>query len=362
MTDGVVDALVADALEICAVAAPTFAEERRAALVSAKLADATGAPPATDAAGNLIVRFGPADGPAAIVAAHLDTVFEATTPLRPVRDGNRLRGPGIGDDSLAVAALVHLARHLAAGPAPAHAVVLAATVGEEGLGDLRGARALLDGVACDAFVALEGHGIDAVQVSGIGSARLIASASGPGGHSWSDRGRPSAVHALVDGLQRALAAATADDPRAHVNVGVIRGGTSINTIAAGAEAEIDLRDPDDAALQARTTRVEAALVDAGLAVRRVGRRPGGATDPSHPLLVATRAARAAAGLRPADEAASSTDANAAMGRGIPAVCVSLTAGAGAHTLDEYVELGPLPGGLLAVQLLVEALGRGLSAN
>jgi acetylornithine deacetylase/succinyl-diaminopimelate desuccinylase-like protein len=362
MSDGVVDALVADALEICAVAAPTFAEGRRAALVSEKLAAATGTPPVTDAAGNLIVRFGPADGPAAIVAAHLDTVFDASTELHPTRDGNRLRGPGIGDDSLAVAALVHLAKRLAARPAPAHPVVLAATVGEEGLGDLCGARALLDGVACDAFVALEGHGLDAVQVSGIGSARLIATAAGPGGHSWSDRGRPSAVHTLVDGLHRALAAATADDPRAHVNVGVIRGGTSINTIAATAEAEIDLRDADDAALERRTTLVQDALAAAGLTVRRVGRRPGGATDPGHPLVVAARAARAAAGLRPADETASSTDANAAMGRGIPAVCVSLTNGAGAHTRDEHVELEPLPGGLRAVELLVEELGIGLSVN
>jgi tripeptide aminopeptidase len=360
MTAGVVDALVADALEICAVAAPTFAEGRRAALVGEKLAAATGFVPATDDAGNLIVRFGPADGPAAIVAAHLDTVFDAATELHPTRDGDRLRGPGIGDDSLAVAALVHLAQRLAGHAVPAHPVVLAATVGEEGLGDLRGARALLDAVACDAFVALEGHGLDAIQVSGIGSARLIATASGPGGHSWSDRGRPSAVHALVDGLARALDAARRDDPRAHVNVGVIRGGTSINTIAAGAEAEIDLRDADDAALERRTALVQEALAAAGLSVRRVGRRPGGVTDPAHPLLAAARAARAAAGLRPADETASSTDANAAMGRGIAAVCVSLTHGAGAHTPDEYVELGPLPGGLRALELLVDALGAGLS--
>jgi acetylornithine deacetylase/succinyl-diaminopimelate desuccinylase-like protein len=355
---GAVDALVADALEICAVAAPTFAEGRRAALVATKLAAATGSAPVADPAGNLIVRFGAADGPAAIVAAHLDTVFDAATPLEPARDGDMLRGPGIGDDSLAVAALVHLAKRLAARPAPSHPIVLAATVGEEGLGDLLGARALLDGVDCDAFVALEGHGLDSIQVSGIGSARLIATATGPGGHSWGDRGRPSAVHALVVGLQRALAAAGGG----HVNVGVIRGGTSINTIAATAEAEIDLRDADDAVLGQRTAAVEAALAAAGLHVRRVGRRPGGATDPDHPLLNATRAARAAAGLRPAEEAASSTDANAALGRGIAAVCVSLTHGAGAHTLDEHVELGPLPSGVRALELLVDALAGGLPVN
>ncbi len=311
--------------------------------------------PATDATGNVLARFGPDDGPAAIVTAHLDTVFAAGTPLEPVRDGEVLRGPGIGDDSLAVAALVHLAGRLAAAP-PAHPIVLAATVGEEGLGDLRGARAVLDAIACDAFVALEGHGLDTIQTSGIASARLLARAAGPGGHSWGDRGQPSAIHALVAGLHAALAAAV----DGHVNVGVIRGGTSVNTIAASAEAELDLRDGDDAALERRVAAVEAALGGAGLRVRRIGRRPGGVTPSDHPLVVAAHAARAAAGLPRASEIASSTDANAAMGRSIPAVSVSLTHGSGVHTPDEHVQLAPLAAGLASVEALVDALGVGLS--
>ena len=324
--------------------------------MSAGLREA-GAHPQTDATGNVLARFGPAGGPAAIVAAHLDTVFGADVDVTPTRDGDVLRGPGIGDDSLAVAALVHLARRLAARP-PVHPVVLAATVGEEGLGDLRGARAVLDAVACDAFVALEGHGIEAVQTSGIASARLVAAASGPGGHSWGDRGRPSAVHTLVRALDDALAAAG----DGHVNVGVIRGGTSINTIAAEAEAEIDLRDADDAALDRRVAAVERALRGHGVAARHVGRRPGGVTPPDHPLVVAARAARTDAGLPEADEHASSTDANAAMGRGIAAICVSLTTGAGAHTRDEHVHVAPLAGGLAAVEALVDRLAAGLSAD
>jgi tripeptide aminopeptidase len=281
-------------------------------------------------------------------------VFAADTPLPVRRDGGVLRGPGIGDDALALAALVRLARRLAADP-PAHPVVLAATVGEEGLGDLRGARAVLDAVDCDAFVALEGHGRDNIQVAGVGSARLIASTEGPGGHSWSDRGRPSAVHRLARGLVAALDAAG----EGHINVGVIRGGTSINTIAAGAEAQLDLRDRDDARLQRRVDAVQEALRAAGVQVRGVGRRPGGATDPGHPLVAAARAARADAGLPPAEETASSTDANAALGRGIAAVSVALTRGDGAHTLEEHVELAPLGAGLAAVESLVAALGRGL---
>lgn len=311
--------------------------------------------------GNVLVRFGPGDGPAAIVTAHLDTVFAAGTPLAPRRDGDVLRGPGIGDDALALAALLHLARRLVAAPAPRHPVVLAATVGEEGLGDLRGAKALLGAVDCDAFVALEGHGIDVLRTAGIASARLRVRVTGPGGHSWADHGLPSAVHALLKACTAAVAAARGG----HLNVGVMGGGTSVNTIAADAEAELDLRDADDAVLARRVEAVRAAL-RAGpfapgieVAVEQVGARPGGATAPHHPLLRAARKARAAAGLAPAQEVASSTDANAALGRGVPAVCVALTRGTGAHRLDESVELAPLAGGLAAVEALVDALGAGL---
>ena len=318
---------------------------------------AAGAAATTDPTGNVLARFGPPDGPASVIAAHLDTVFGLDVDVTPSRDGDLLRGPGIGDDSLAVAALIHTARRLAAAP-PAHAIVLAATVGEEGLGDLRGARAVLDAVDCDAFVALEGHGIESVQVAGIASARLVARASGPGGHSWGDRGRASAVHALVHALHDALAAAG----DGHVNVGVLRGGTSINTIAATAEAEIDVRDADDDALDRRVAAVERALDGHGVEVRHVGRRPGGAIAGDHPLLAAERAARAVAGLPEADENASSTDANAALGRGIPAICISLTKGAGAHTIDEHVQVGPLAGGLASLDGLVDRLAAGLSSN
>jgi acetylornithine deacetylase/succinyl-diaminopimelate desuccinylase-like protein len=353
--------VVADTLALCAIAAPTGAEAERARAMEALLRDA-GARPHTDAAGNVLARFGAAGGPAAVIAAHLDTVFPAGTPLDPRRDGEALHGPGIGDDCLGLAALLHAARLLAAAGEPRHPVLLAATVGEEGLGDLRGARAVLDEHACDAFVALEGHGRDTLQVAGIGSARVRARFTAPGGHSWGDRGAPSAVHALLDAGAAALTAARG----AHVNVGVIGGGTSINTIAAHAEAEIDLRDGDDAALEATRERVLAALRDAtppgvDLEVEAIGRRPAGATPSGHPLVEAAREARRRAGLPAAEENASSTDANAALGRGIPAICLGLTHGANAHRTDERIEIPPLAAGLAAFEEVVRALARGVDA-
>src|SRR3954454_8149359 len=140
MTGDVVGLLAGDALALCAIAAPTFAEDERGKDMAERLR-AAGAAPRTDATGNVLARFGPADGPAAIVAAHLDTVFPAGTPLDPRRDGDTLHGPGVGDDCLGLAALLHLARHLHDHP-PEHPVLIAATVGEEGLGDLRGAKAV----------------------------------------------------------------------------------------------------------------------------------------------------------------------------------------------------------------------------
>ncbi len=239
---------MADTLALCAVAAPTFAEERRAAEVARRLA-ALGLEPRGDDAGNVLVRFG-GDAPAAVVSAHLDTVFPESVPLRPVRDGDTLRGPGIGDDTVAVASLLQVAALLRDDP-PRAPVVVAFTVGEEGLGDLRGIRAVLRSTPARALVAVEGHGLDTLVTGGVASARLRAVYRGPGGHSWADRGRPSAVHALLSAGAAAIEAARG----IHVNIGRAGGGISVNTIASEASLEVDLRDLDDAAVDAAVARV-----------------------------------------------------------------------------------------------------------
>jgi tripeptide aminopeptidase len=163
------------------------------------------------------------------------------------------------------------------------------------------------------------------------------------------------VHGLVEALAAGLREAR--DAGLVVNAGVIEGGTAINTIASQATVEVDLRSPDDAALQAGAARVRAALeaVEDGLVstVEPLGRRPAGAIAGDHPLLVAARRAREGAGLAPAREDAASTDANAAYGRGIPAITVGVTTGGNAHRLDEYIDLEPLPAGLAALGALAD---------
>ena len=202
--------------------------------------------------------------------------------------------------------------------------------------------------------------LDTIKVAGVGSVRLRVTVRGPGGHPWSDRGTPSAVHGLVDAVSGALAEAHAAD--VVINVGTLHGGTAINAIANEAHAEIDLRAEDDGVLRGVAERVQEVLRWApdGLEVslEAVGRRPGGRIADDDPLLLAARRARERAGLPPAAEGASSTDANAAYGLGIPAITVGVTTGGNAHRLDEYIDVAPVADGLAWLEGLVEELALG----
>jgi acetylornithine deacetylase/succinyl-diaminopimelate desuccinylase-like protein len=346
--------VIAQAREICAVPAPTSAEAQRAELV-AGMFQAAGMSPRRDSVGNVICETG-GDGERIVFAAHLDTVFAAGTPIRFEAADGRLAAPGLGDNSVGVAALLALARHFA-DRRPVTPLALVATVGEEGLGDLRGAKALLAEMPCRAFVAVEGQALNSITVTAVGSIRLRVSVAGPGGHPWGDRGTPSAVHWLVQALDRVLESVR--DSTASLNVGVIGGGTVINAIAGEAHAELDLRCVDDRELQLAAERVRDALEPRGselkVTVEALGHRPGGGIADDHPLLLAARAAREAAGLAPATENASSADANAAHGRGIPALTVGVTTGGNAHRLDEYIDTEPVAGGLTALTALADEL-------
>ncbi|WP_210496070.1 M20/M25/M40 family metallo-hydrolase [Patulibacter sp. SYSU D01012] len=360
-----VEEIVALTLELTAISAPTGAEDQRAQRV-AELFAAAGLAVERDAVGNVLAwraedDWSPADAAASsapvVLTGHLDTVFGPEVELAPRRDGDRLLGPGIGDNTVAVATLVVLGRELAAGAlGEAQPLVLAATVGEEGLGDLRGVKHLLGTTPVRAHVSLEGHLLDEVVVGGIGSVRLRARYAGPGGHSWGDRGTPSAADAL---LRAGVAALDAVPPGRHVNVGVVRAGTAVNAIAAAGELVVDLRDEDEDRLQDTAARVAAALETVGdgvtATVERVGHRPAGRMDDRHPLLRAVRSARGDVGLPPAREDIGSTECNAAYPLGVPTVCVGLTHGGDMHRESEWISVPPLASGLAAVRALVRRL-------
>jgi acetylornithine deacetylase/succinyl-diaminopimelate desuccinylase-like protein len=275
------------------------------------------------------------------VTAHLDTVFADIDAIAVRRDGDLLHAPGIGDNSLGVAALLFLARRAAAGVPGGRPLVLAATVGEEGLGNLRGARAVVAAEQPAELVALEGGGAGRLAVTGIGSARFSLRATAPGGHSWSDRGSPSALHVLIAVLDRHLR----DSRTESVNVGSVHGGAGINMLAPEAVATLEFRDADEGRLAAAARRLAS---EPGVEVTELGRRPAGAVAPGHPLVAAAIRAAVAAGLGRPQLGTSSTDANAALGAGVPAITVGLCDSHDAHTPEEHVDvsgLGPALGAL-----------------
>ena len=187
-----------------------------------------------DAAGNVLgVRRGRAARPHVVISAHLDTVFPEGTDVRVTRTGAVLKGPGIGDDARGLAVLVAIARALAASSIQtAGTVTFAATVGEEGLGDIRGARHLVGtelAGTIDAFVSIDGVGLDVTNV-GVGSRRYKVTFSGPGGHSYGAFGTANPIHALGRAVAAVSELTVPASPRTTFNVGRIGGGTSVNAI------------------------------------------------------------------------------------------------------------------------------------
>jgi acetylornithine deacetylase/succinyl-diaminopimelate desuccinylase-like protein len=255
MAAGAIEATGQLAATICRVPAPTGEEGERAALV-ASLLEERGYPAEVDAIGNVYVRRGHRGGPALMLLAHTDTVFPAETNLEVVRVRDELHGPGIGDNSLGVAAMISTLQILDKLEIETAADIIAvANVGEEGLGNLRGARAAVERFRDElgAVVAIEGHNLGRITHIAVGSKRWRVTVRGPGGHSWGSFGQPSAIHGLGRIIGAIAEIKTPAEPRTTFNVGNIEGGTSINTIAPVASALIDMRSVDAEALNALAT-------------------------------------------------------------------------------------------------------------
>ena len=340
--------VVARTVEIASIPAPTGAEDARAALVSGWWREDGWEDVELDATGNVWARVRPGDGGAILLAAHLDSVFSADVPHDVHEEDGRLRGPSVGDDSVALAALSGVGTLLA--PRRGRPVWLVATVGEEGLGNLRGIIGALEGFAApiDAVLAVEGNYLGRVSTVGIGSLRWRVRLTGPGGHAWEAADAPSAVHAAADmigGIVRLAEGAAG----ATVNVGRIEGGEAINARARSCWFEMDVRASDPGRLAALEAEARAGLAThappgVDVAIEELGRRPAGALGPGHPLATAAAAALEDAGIH-AVAVPTSTDANAAHARGIPALALGITTGGGEHTPGEWIDVAPIADGL-----------------
>ena len=356
------DLYLEEVVRLAELPAPTFQEARRADYVLRRFQE-LGLEASLDGIGNVV--GGPAGGdrrPAVLVAAHLDTVFPLDTDCRVRREDGRLHGPGVGDNASNLAGLLFLAQGLPAGDLQLEReLLLAATVGEEGLGDLRGVKqVLVDRQGeFDRAIILDGS-LGALVYQGVGSRRLKVSCHAPGGHSWGLFGAPSAVHVLGRIISRISYLAVPQQPRTTYNVGTVRGGTSVNTIASEAELLLDLRSVDRAELVKLEERVVALLkeaaTEAGVEVRWecIGDRPTGSVPADHPLVRAVRRVHRRLGI-PTVEVPSSTDGNALLSQGIPAVTIGLTTGGNGHRTDEYINIAPASLGLQQLLWLLAEL-------
>jgi tripeptide aminopeptidase len=349
---------VAMQVAVSQIAAPTGAEGERGAWMAARFRGLGLADVRIDAAGNVLgTRAGAGinDEAPVVICAHLDTVFPGDVPLRVRQEGPRLVGPGIGDNGRGLAAMLTLAGVIDGVKLRTRApVVFAATTGEEGAGDLRGAKELFATTLphAAAAIALDGAGDERIVHRALGSRRFRIHFRGAGGHSWTAFGVPNAVHAAA--LAGAMLARTALPtlPRTTLSVGRIGGGISVNAIPDDAWLEIDLRSTSERALRTYEGEIRAAANAAlheenlrgargapplTVAITVIGDRPSGETDPSLPLVTAAIEATRMIG-RDADLATASTDANVPISRGIPAIAIGAGGRGGeAHTVAEWFE-------------------------
>ncbi len=341
------DATTEIQVEIAEISAPVGQEAARADAVAHWLR-AAGCTVTRDAAGNVIARrVGRRGGPAVILSAHLDTVFPAAQPLAVARPGDghptapgvtvpdgEWHGPGIADDAAGLAGLIAIAQACAAtGLHTERDLIFLATVGEEAHGNLRGIRHFLQDhrpATVHAFLTLDHPAPEEIVHRGVGSRRFAITFHGPGGHGWGDFGRHNPAYALGDALAR-LGAWRPPGAAATFNVGQVAAGHSVNAIPETARLDIDLRSEDPDALLAleHTLRdaVAAGLAAeqarrpdpaSGVTIELIGERPAGQTPADAPLVQTAAAALKAEGFA-TRLAASSTDANAMMAAGIPAI-------------------------------------------
>jgi acetylornithine deacetylase/succinyl-diaminopimelate desuccinylase-like protein len=346
-----------DLVELTEIPAPPFGEEARAACFAEMLREAGLSDVAIDEVGNVIARRrGRGRGPTLALIAHLDTVFPAETDVRVRVEGDTYRAPGIGDNSRGLVYLLSLARAMNGAAVRTRGDILfVGSVGEEGLGDLRGVKHLFrpGGPRIDAALIIDGGLAGRIVNVAVGSVRYRVIVTGPGGHSWGAFGMANPHHALGRIIARfdeaATALVSAGGPKATYNVGRLGGGTSVNSIPFESWMEVDMRSADPAALAALDQALQSAAA-AGLEeensarahgpalqveMRRVGVRPAGVLSPETPLVRAAVAAMARFGVTAEFEEAS-TDANVPISLGIPAITVSRGGESGAaHAPEEW---------------------------
>lgn len=336
--------ILKETIAVQQIPSPTFEEAARAAYVEKRFKQEGVCDVCMDSLNNVYGRIKGGHNPPVVVSAHLDTVFDRSCDLAVTTRGNKIYGPGIGDNSLGVACLVMMKRILESlDTVPDGDIILAANVCEEGTGDLKGMKEVFKRTIKEnpvAYIVLEGtSGANCIYTRGVGSRRYKITAQGQGGHSWNDFGRSSAIHGLVK-----LAAGLSDlaplkTPKSTFNIGVIQGGMSINTIAQTASLLLDLRSEtreglEDLILQTQTVLDNFSMENITLVCDRIGDRPSGMAPENSWLINLCREVFVETGAIDVAFESGSTDANIPFSEGVPAVCIGIADGEDVHKPSE----------------------------
>ncbi len=355
------DRFVNELVMLTEIPAPPFGEKARGEAYARLMQSAGLADVQTDAEGNIVaLRPGRGGAPLLAVAAHLDTVFPADTNVTVKRVGTTLRAPGIGDDGRGLAFLLAAVRAMqAAGIQTASDILFVGNVGEEGPGDLRGIRHLFTQGPWQGrikrFITVDGRSNDLIANSALGSIRYRVTFKGPGGHSWGAFGQVSPAFAMGDAIANLGRLVVPKQPRVSYNVGIVSGGTSVNSIPFETAMDVDMRSASPEELRkvdAEFQRIVREAVAAENAARStvfgsitaelklIGERPSGITPVDSPILRQVTATMQVFDKVPVWET-SSTDANIPISLGIPAFAMASQSGdrtARAHSLDEWTDV------------------------
>ena len=343
-------------IELTEIAAPPFMEQERAEAFAEKLRAVGVDSVWIDAVGNVMAYLpGSKGGKTVALNAHLDTVFPEGTDVSVTQRNDTLFAPGIGDDTRGLSMLLTIAKTLKEQEIQtASDVLLVATVGEEGLGDLRGVKEVFSerGPSIDSWIAIDGGDIGRVNNKALGSYRYKVTFDGPGGHSWGAFGLANPHHALGSAMHHFVQAAdayTKTGPRTSYNVGVIEGGTSVNSVPFSSSMLIDIRSIAPYRLDEMEALLNKAVQQAleeqnairrrgealTVSVEKIGNRPSGELDPLLPLIQRAMAATEHFGAVP-ELTRGSTDSNIPISMGIPAITIGRGGrGGNAHSLDEW---------------------------
>jgi tripeptide aminopeptidase len=347
---------MAQHIELTEIAAPPFMEQERAEAFAAKLRAVGIDSVWIDAVGNVMAYLpGSKGGKTVALNAHLDTVFPEGTDVSVTQRNDTLFAPGIGDDTRGLAMLLTIAKTLKEQEIQTTSdVLLVATVGEEGLGDLRGVKEVFSerGPSIDSWISIDGGNIGRVNNKALGSYRYKVIFDGPGGHSWGAFGLANPHHALGSAMHHFVQAAdayTKTGPRTSYNVGVIEGGTSVNSVPFSSSMLIDVRSIAPYRLDEMEALLNQAVQQAleeqnairrrgealTVSVEKIGNRPSGELDPSVPLIQRAMAATEHFGAVP-ELTRGSTDSNIPISLGVPAITIGRGGrGGNAHSLDEW---------------------------